>query len=81
VTYTVVDTGPLFALVDADDAHHVACRKWYESVGPRDLVVPAPVIAEACYLIGKYLGARVESAFLRDLARQAYGTVTSVTLA
>ena len=78
MTHTVVDTGPLVALVDADDAHHLACRKWYDSISPKDLIIPAPVIAEACYLIGKYLGARVESAFLLDLAHRAYGTVIAV---
>lgn len=79
MTPTIVDTGPLVALVDADDAHHLACRKWYDSISPKDLVIPAPVIAEACYLIGKYLGARMESGFLLDLSRRAYGTVTAVT--
>jgi predicted nucleic acid-binding protein len=48
----VVDTGPLVALADADDSHHAACARWYDSAHPRNLVIPTPVIAEACHLIG-----------------------------
>ncbi|GGP82322.1 ribonuclease VapC26 [Streptomyces melanogenes] len=73
-----MDTGPLYALVDRDDDHHGACLNWYRQVGPRDLVVPAPVIAEAVYLLAKYVGTRVEAAFLADLGRGLYGQVVNV---
>ncbi|MFE7977449.1 type II toxin-antitoxin system VapC family toxin [Streptomyces shenzhenensis] len=74
----VVDTGPLVALADADDKHHAACARWYDSVHPRNLVIPAPVIAEACHLIGTRCGAQVEAAFLDALAAGQLGTVTGV---
>ena len=73
-----VDTGPLVALADADDAHHTACARWYDSVHPRNLVIPAPVIAEACHLIGTRCGAHVEAAFLDALASGQLGTVTGI---
>ncbi|MBP5938325.1 type II toxin-antitoxin system VapC family toxin [Streptomyces acidiscabies] len=74
----VVDTGPLVALADADDAYHAACVRWYDTVHPRNLVIPAPVLAEACHLIGTRCGAQVEAAFLDALAAGDLGTVTSV---
>jgi predicted nucleic acid-binding protein len=42
------------------------------------LVVPAPVIAEACHLIGHHCGPPVEAAFLNDLAQGSYGSVSAV---
>jgi predicted nucleic acid-binding protein len=74
----VVDTGPLVALADTDDKHHQACRDWFVTADRLDLIVPAPVIAEACYLIGRYCGPPVEAAFLADLGRGAYGMVSPV---
>ncbi|MDI3387256.1 PIN domain-containing protein [Streptomyces sp. B-S-A8] len=73
-----MDTGPLVALTDRTDAHHTACRDWYADVNPRNLAVPAPVIAEACYLIALRCGAEVEATFLEDLAHGWYGTVTAI---
>lgn len=63
----VVDTGPLYAVVDADDADHARCRAVLEDAGCR-LVIPALIVAEATYLVGTRLGAEVESRFLRSLA-------------
>jgi uncharacterized protein len=40
-------------------------------------VIPAPVIAEACHLIGRYCPT-VEAAFLGDLGRGAYGTMSQL---
>ncbi|MFJ9362883.1 type II toxin-antitoxin system VapC family toxin [Nocardia sp. NPDC101769] len=63
----MVDAGPLYAYVDADDAHHEACLELLQSHrGP--LVVPTLVIAEAAYLIGTRLGAEAEVRFLGDFA-------------
>jgi uncharacterized protein len=74
----VVDTRPLVALADADDAHHAACARWYDSINPQNLVIPAPVIAEACHLIEKRCGPQVEAAFLDALAAAQMGTVTGI---
>jgi predicted nucleic acid-binding protein len=65
-TLAVVDAGPLYAAADADDVDHEG------SVGALSrsdlrLVVPALVVAEATYFVGRRLGAPAESAFLRGL--------------
>jgi predicted nucleic acid-binding protein len=62
----VVDTGPLYAAADADDADHDACVAALSAKGLR-LVVPAMVVAEATYLIGTRLGPRAEASFLKGL--------------
>jgi hypothetical protein len=58
----VVDTGVLYALADRSDAHHRAVD-WLRQLDT-PAVVPGPVIAEACYLIGTNLGPGPEAAFL-----------------
>ena len=63
----VVDTGPLYAYVDADDAHHESSLRLLET-HPGPLVVPTLVVAEAAYLIGTRLGWEAEVRFLGDLA-------------
>jgi predicted nucleic acid-binding protein len=62
----VVDAGPLYAAVDTDDDDHERCAR---SLQGRDLrlVVPALVVAEVTYLVGRRLGPRVESRFLAGL--------------
>jgi uncharacterized protein len=64
----VVDTGPLYAVVDEDDADHARCRAVLEGAASR-LIIPTLVIAEAAYLVGTRLGPDIESRFLRGLAR------------
>ncbi len=64
----VVDAGPLYAAVDADDQDHRRCVEVLQRAD-LDLVVPALVIAEVTYLVGRRLGPSVEGAFLRGLAR------------
>ena len=66
-TLAVVDAGPLYAVADADDRDHAAC---VETLSREDLrlVVPALVIAEATYFVGRRLGARAERAFLSGIA-------------
>lgn len=62
----IVDTGPLYAVADADDDDHLSCLAVLERA-ELDLVIPALVVAEATYLIGRRLGAHAESTFLRGL--------------
>src|SRR5262245_33362629 len=63
----VVDSGPLYAAVDADDADHYRCLAVLERPDLR-LFVPAMVVAEATYLIGTRLGPAIEAAFLNGLS-------------
>jgi predicted nucleic acid-binding protein len=63
----VVDTGPLYAAVDLDDADHARCRAALADSTYR-LVIPAFVVAEATYLVGTRLGADVEARFLESMA-------------
>jgi len=62
----VVDAGPLYAAADADDHDHLASRAALARSDLR-LVVPALVIAEATYFVGRRLGAVAESKFLRGI--------------
>ncbi|HEY2718253.1 MAG TPA: PIN domain-containing protein, partial [Solirubrobacteraceae bacterium] len=65
----VVDAGPLYAAADADDQDHLASIAALSRTDLR-LVVPALVVAEATYFVGRRLGAAAESRFLlgiRDL--------------
>jgi predicted nucleic acid-binding protein len=63
----IVDSGPLYATVDSDDHDHVRCLEVLQRPD-LDLVVPALVVAEVTYLVGRRLGAATEAAFLRGLA-------------
>ena len=62
----IVDSGPLYAAADADDIDHLRSREVLERLD-LDLVVPALVVAEVTYFLGRRLGARAEAAFLRGL--------------
>ncbi|WP_264019274.1 type II toxin-antitoxin system VapC family toxin [Mycobacterium noviomagense] len=67
----MVDAGPLYAYVDADDAHHASSLELLEThSGP--LVIPTLVITEVVYLLGTRLGAKAEIRFLGDLADGAF---------
>ena len=59
----VVDTNVLYALADRRDNHHAQCTAWFRR-NDDVLLVPPTVVAEACYLIDKYLGPAAEAAFL-----------------
>ena len=63
----IVDSGPLYAAVDADDDDHGRCLDVLRR-RDLDLIVPALVVAEVTYLVGRRMGAEVESGFLRGLA-------------
>ena len=63
----IVDSGPLYAVVDADDDDHVRCLEVLQRPD-LELVVPALAVAEVTYLVGWRLGAATEAAFLRGLS-------------
>lgn len=63
----IVDSGPLYAVVDADDDDHSRCLETLQRPD-LDLIIPALVVAEVTYLVGRRLGAGAEAAFLRGLA-------------
>ena len=63
----MVDAGPLYALVDADDRHHRSSVKLLGS-HPGPLVVPMLVVTEVAYLTGTRLGTDAEVRLLGDLA-------------
>lgn len=75
----VCDTGPLVAAADRDDADNRACTDLFTSLhlARRPILVPALVVAEVGYLLGRAGGSRIESAFLRSIAQQ---TITVVDL-
>ncbi|HXD55584.1 MAG TPA: PIN domain-containing protein [Solirubrobacteraceae bacterium] len=62
----VVDAGPLYAAADVDDQDHRVCREALSRPDLR-LVVPALVIAEATYFVGRRLGSVAESKFVRGV--------------
>lgn len=67
IRLAVVDTGPLYAAVDTDDAKHTSSLATIARPDLR-LVVPALVVAEATYFVGRRLGAAAESGFLSGLS-------------
>ena len=64
----IVDSGPLYAAVDRGDDDHARCVDVLAR-GDLDLVVPALVVAEVTYMVGRRLGPNVEATFLRSLER------------
>lgn len=63
----IVDAGPLYAYIDADDNHHAASLDLLEShSGP--LIVPSLVITKVVYLLASRLGTGPEIRLLGDLA-------------
>ena len=63
----MVDAGPLYAYVDADDRHHDECLGLLEG-HPGPLVVPLLVVTEVAYLLESRLGTDAEVRFLGDFA-------------
>ena len=67
----ILDTGPLFAVLDRTDNAHAAARRLFESTSEQ-LVIPAPVLVEVDYWIGQRLHPGVLTALLEDIAAGAY---------
>jgi uncharacterized protein len=67
----ILDTGPILALLNADDRDHERCVEMVET-RREDLVVPAPVLVEVDYWVLKLLGAAAWETFVEDVADGAY---------
>jgi len=63
----VIDAGPLVAFTDLRDARYAAVQRIMLSE-PGSLVIPAPVTAEADYLIAARVGELARRRYLEDLA-------------
>ena len=67
----VADTGAILALLDAGDRHHAALRAIYEG-NPEAWVLPWAILPEVDYLVASHLGTKAQTAFLTDLAEEAF---------
>ncbi|MBV8202121.1 MAG: PIN domain-containing protein, partial [Acidobacteria bacterium] len=65
------DTGILYAYYDRRDLWHLAARRLIESEAG-GLIVPAPVIPEADYLLGKRLGGEAQAVFYQGLVNGSF---------
>jgi predicted nucleic acid-binding protein len=70
----ICDTGPLYALYDADDAHHQTVRSVVESE-PGPLYVPVVLLAELDYLLTTRLGVQAALDFLEGCETGAFTLV------
>lgn len=62
----VVDTGPLYALVDSDDAWHERVVTWWKA-NRSTVIVPVCVLPEVCYLLHHRISADAEAAFVQSV--------------
>ena len=58
---TLCDTGPLVALVDHSDPHHVDCARALSDLPPTPLVTTWPCLTEAMHLLGRVGGIRAQN--------------------
>ena len=63
----VVDTGPLYALVDHDDSWHNRVVKWWRANRER-VVVPVCVLSEVCFLLHTRISPDAEASFVSAIA-------------
>ena len=64
MTVTLLDTGPIVALLDTSEENHTACVEALDGISGA-LVTCEPVITEACYLLRNVHGA--PAAILRNV--------------
>lgn len=65
----LVDTGPIVAALVPTDVDHLRCVRFFDNYRG-DLLISPYVAHEVCYLIERDMGSKVESAFIRSLARR-----------
>ncbi len=66
----LADTGFWVALLWRRDPWHTRVREAYARYDDDGLVTTWPVVTEACYLLGKYLGEEAKARFLERVADQ-----------
>ena len=64
----VSDTGPLYALIDSDDAWHERVVEWWRA-NREPIVVPVCVLPEVCCLLHTRISPQAEAAFVRAVAK------------
>ena len=74
----VLDTGPLYALLDRDDADHGASRELIE-ISSEPLVVPAPVLVEVDQLVSRRLYSGIFFTLLDDIEAGALSVAALLT--
>lgn len=84
----LLDTGIVYAYYDRSDDWHARARTVIQQHARGGLILPAPVIPEADYLLGRRLGAKSRRAFYRgiteghyfvaDVPRQAYARIAAI---
>lgn len=62
----ILDTGPLFAAMNANDRDHARCAALFDT--DDRVVVPAPVVVEAEWLVTSRLGPTAFSSVYADIA-------------
>jgi predicted nucleic acid-binding protein len=69
----LADTGPLYAAVDPDDAHHERAHQELQRLAgdKREVLVAYPILLEAYTLVLFRLGKAASSRWLTDLAQGA----------
>lgn len=73
----LLDAGPLIAAFDTSDEYHRDCAALLQEATD-ELLVPQPIVAEVCYMIGRArFGAPVEAMFLRSFVD---GALTAAVL-
>lgn len=70
----VCDTGPLVAAALSKDPDHHRCVELFTGMhlANRQMLLPAPIVAEVGYLLGTRAGARAEAVFLLSLAEHDF---------
>ncbi|MEU7899246.1 PIN domain-containing protein [Nonomuraea sp. NPDC049152] len=69
MTATLLDTGPLIAVVDRDDKHHASCVRLLEELeGP--LLLPSTILIEAGWTINRHMGPAVHAQFLDSVTEE-----------
>ncbi len=67
----IADSGALYAIFDADDAHHTGVCEVLESERGT-VIVPVAILAELDYLLREFLGIEAELDFMDSLIRGAF---------